>query len=432
MIRNSWLIFIGFLLGCQEEGDIGTDFFEGQSYVTSVIDTLTVKASTIVYDSFPTNRSGRLLIGQYIDEYVGSITTHGVFQVGPSPSINYFLDENSVRFDSLVLHISSDGYTYRNPAGSSISVEVRKLASDIEPEEDGLIYNTSFRELEALLTLPPLGASTFRTEDDRFDSLSIRLSDDLGEEMFERAQSSDEIYLFESEFLEFLKGFVISPTGDDTPILGIAESLELRLYYTDFSVQPNIIQQYLPFAVGSRTYFNTVLNNRKGTLYEKLTTLEEALPSELTENNFIMYGGANLAIRLEIPHLRNLLLENNDYLIAAATMEIPVVKDTYGDGLYLPETLESEFVNEDNEFNGNIITSEAKLTLDDEFQRDTKYEMDVLNFINTQLSISENNHNALVLKLPREEMNSSVIRAILGDQQKGLKVLIHTIASNNG
>ena len=419
------------LVGCQEEGDIGTDFFEGQSFATSVIDTLTVKASTIVYDSFPTDHSGRLLVGHYNDEYIGTVEAHGVFQVGPKTGINYYLDEQNSRFDSLVLHIASDDYFYRNPLDSRITVEVRKLASDIETAEDGNIYNTSFTELEGLLALPALGSYSFRTDEDRFDSLFIRLSNTLGQELFNKSTSADEAFISESEFLEFIKGFVISPASDDTPIIGIDENVELRLYYTDFSIPPNAVQRYLPFDVGSRTYFNTISNDRATTLYENLQTLNEPVASEMTDHNLVMYGGVNLAIRLEIPYLRNLLFENDQYLIAAATMEIPVIKNTYDQGFHLPESLESEFVNDDNEVNSNIITSSATLTLDEEFQRDTKYEMDVLNFINTQLGIIENNENALVLKLPDEEMNSSVVRAILGDQERGLKVLIHTIASNN-
>ncbi len=427
-----WPAYVAFfLVSCQEESVIGEDFFTGTSFATSVIDTITVEASTILYDSFQTSNLGRLLVGNYTDEITGQLTAHTIFQVGLNGTVSYNLEENSTRYDSLVLRFASDGFSYHNPEESKMSVEVRRLLTDIEFEEDGALYNTSFRDRDRFLEWAPIGTRTFRSAQERFDSLSVRLDDAFGEQLYNRAISGDESLTTDEEFLEFLKGFVLSPVGENTPFLGLSPDVELRLYYTDFSITPIVKSSYLPFSLGQRTYYNSITSDREGTAYQDLVTQEEPVSSRRTDDLMVMSGGAGLAVRVEFPYLKDLLLADQNYLIAAAVLEIPIIEDTYGQESYLPEQLESVFVDKDNFDNFNELTSNAILTLDGDFQRDTHYEMNVLNFINTQLALTENNENALVLRLPFPEMNTSVVRTIMGDQSRGMKLTIHTISDNN-
>jgi len=418
------------MLACQEGSVVGEDFFTDRTFETSIIDSVTIEASTIIYDSLPTGNLGRLMIGNYQDSILGLITAHTVFEVGLDNGVNYVLDEELTEYDSVGLWFQSDGFFYHNTEDSKSSVEVRQLTQDIaEDEEDGF-FNTSFRNIDSFLSNPTIGATTFRSSTDRFDSLFVRLDDGLGREIYNRAISNDEAFTSETEFREFIKGFLLSPVGD-VPFLGFNEDVQLRLYYRDFEFQPLILNREMTFSLGANTYYNRVTNDKEGTIFSDLQTLEEPLKSDDTNNHLIMQGGAGYAIRIELPYLRDFVLEDQNYLIAAATLEIPVIDNTYEEGSYLPETMESVFVDENNLDNVNVQMRDAILTLDGDFQRDTKYEVDILNFIETQLTIRENNENAIVLRMPYPEMNTSTVRAILGDQSEGMKVIIHTISNNN-
>ena len=84
-----------------ESFSIGGNFITSQSSVT-VVDTFSVKMSTVIFDSIPTSGSKNLLTGQYNDEYLGLSGATGYFQIDLPTSTTV---ENATIFDSVTLEI---------------------------------------------------------------------------------------------------------------------------------------------------------------------------------------------------------------------------------------------------------------------------------------------------------------------------------------
>lgn len=71
------------LVSCTKEpSEIGSNFFEGGSLILSEVDTITIKASTILFDSLATSDATRLLVGAHDDENLGFLSATSFFQVG--------------------------------------------------------------------------------------------------------------------------------------------------------------------------------------------------------------------------------------------------------------------------------------------------------------------------------------------------------------
>src|SRR5688572_7394181 len=77
------VLIVVLTVSCNEEpSEIGSDFFEGGTLITSETDTITMNVSTIMFDSLATNDATRLLVGRHDDESLGILSTASFFQMG--------------------------------------------------------------------------------------------------------------------------------------------------------------------------------------------------------------------------------------------------------------------------------------------------------------------------------------------------------------
>jgi hypothetical protein len=120
-----------------------------------------------------------------------------------------------------------------------------------------------------------------------------------------------------------------------------------------------------------------------------------------------------LQIRLEVPYIKSILRDDDKLIISSAILRFKPIHKTWLQNAILPTELSVYSVNAQNELlaaHGN-----AKFYKDEVLDRDSYYELDIASFIKTQLAITENNNNALLLRLTDGEA-SSVNRLCIGDQ----------------
>ena len=180
------LLFPLFLLftSCSSEDYNNSDFVAGNTFTDSnlrvvLIDTLSVEISTMKFDSIVTSESSRMLVGKYRDSIFGTIRTSSYMGLVPS---TYSIDSEAV-YDSIALYLKYDGYYY-NDTSQTNTIHVRQITKTLKPQEGDAFYNTA----TAQYSDEDLGTLTYLPQPTASDSLNLRLSDDLGLEMFAKLQ----------------------------------------------------------------------------------------------------------------------------------------------------------------------------------------------------------------------------------------------------
>jgi hypothetical protein len=402
-----WFVFTG----CNDQSEIGTDFLQEGSFSVLYTDTLSMKVSTVIFDSLATSGSGRLLIGKVDDPQLGIIRSSSYFQV--APTITAALDQN-ISYDYLALHLNYDHYSYYDTT-RALTLSAFEVDEDIEQEDDGKLYNNrSFKIKQVNGNAIPLGSVTFAPNPIRQDTLEIKLSDQLGEELLKLAIAGDTKVTTKREFLDFFKGILLTAENSaNACFLGFKPTASLRLYYIDNNLTPRD-QRYIDFPIGNNIYFNQIYSDRSATSLKNLATLEDRLSSSVSDNTTYLQAGVGLGIRVEIPHLRSILQFDKDLIISQAVIKIKPLNYSYDNSENTP--LSRAFsVYAVDKFNDLLKSYQSSLSLfnDELLDRDTHYAADITDFVKTQLRIVEKNENALLF-FPQSP-GSTVNRVYAGD-----------------
>lgn len=427
-LKTIYTIAVGLLLAasftsCNESQELGAGFFPDESFDVALVDTLSFAVSSVIYDSIPTRNSGRLLVGYHEDAKLGKISAATYFQVSFQNEGAYYLDKAHTFYDSITLVLTYDGYSYYD-TNQIQKFYVHEVLQTIEiPDEDTTLFNNT----EIAYNPTPLGERSFFARPGRKGTLEIRLANRLGAAIFDLAIEESEILSTVTKFQEYLKGLVITPDiAQSGAILGFSPTAELRVHYRDNSELP-VKQKTLVFPLNDGLYFNHIESNRSGVPLSKLQEFEIPLSSEQTGNEAFMQSGVGIAARIEIPYLKSMIELNNDFLISEAILEFYPTSYAGSANTPLPTTLTAYWVDEDNVPIASSFT--AVLQTDNEFDRDTYYQIDLTTFIKTQLAITENNRNAILLT-PSTDFRNGLNRIIIGDgkHKNKMKLKIYTIS----
>lgn len=409
------IFFLAIFARCNESQELGASFFPDESFNIALVDTLSLETSSIIYDSIPTRNTGRLLVGYHEDVKLGKIEAVTYIQIGFEDAKSYYLNKIHHFYDSITLVLNYDGYSFYDTSQLQ-TLYVHEVLEDIAiPDEDTSLFNTSTFKVSQT----PLGKQTFFPRPGKKGSLEIKLSDYLGQSIYNLAINESEFITTAAEFQEYLKGFAIfSDTTQSRAILGFSTNAELRLYYRDDSQLP-ASQKTLVFPLGSNTYFNHITSDRSNTILAPLQEFETPIPSQNTNNESFIQNGIGIATRIDIPYLRNMIEVNNDFLISKAVLQFYPTSNQSITNTPIPSSLTAYWVDEDNQAIGTTFT--AYLLSDNEFDRDTYYSMDITTFIKTQLSIAENNKNALLLT-PTSDFRNALSYLSIGNNNHKYKM----------
>ena len=403
------------LLACMEDPNtIDTDFFNDESFEITYVDTIELVTSTIQFDSLQTSRIGRILFGYAEDERLGKIKATSFFEVGLDST--YELNEDVAVYDSITLYLELDGYYYYDTLPEQVYTLYALMDELDYDDETGHLYNTTFSELspDSYLEREPLGSIKISPRPYRDDEVEFRISDTLGRELIQLAYEGSEILSSSIEFSEYLRGFALVPdTLQSNSIIGFSTNSQLRVYYEDQSAIPND-QKYLTFSINQEPYFSQITYDRSTTRLHELVTREEDLNSSATDNEAYMQAGAGLGIKIRIPHIRELIFASDDFFINNAVLTLRPINNSYGPGTPLPQNLIVYIIDEDNEIIGGL-ENRVVLFEDIVLDRETRYEINVTAFINSQLAIEEFNENALMILPPDSLFNGTVDRLSIGD-----------------
>lgn len=408
------VLYASLLSACSDENFTIGERFIDSSIRTVIIDTCSIRLSTVSIDSVVTSGKNSVLTGSYSDTTFGRTECVAFVPFTVPGSISP--PDAEIIFDSIDLMITLNG-TWLGDTMLYHSFGVH-LLDGVIPLPDGEKYYSTMsvpygNEPIALLTCKPKPLSG--------DTLSVRLPDQLGRELLEKIMDDDQEVLGSQErFMNYFHGLAVAPGADNKTVLGMAagdSSMLIRIHYHYSMLERTegmvTIQPYT-----DRCFYN-VATDRSGTPFSNLSGNE--LSSSMTGNMVLVQALAGSFVTIDFPYL-NKLLELGDYCtVTSASLIISPVRGTYSDEVPLPKDLSIYISNENDVTLGYITTysgdalQTGNLVVDDLFNIETYYSYDITSFLQEQISAIGIYRRKLQLIVPEASQAVTMHTLVAGD-----------------
>lgn len=434
-MRNCYVILAFLLLLSSCSNDPGALGLSNSTFTSDygvvVLDTMTVAVSTVLLDSIPTSGTGSLLVGGYSDNKLGRLQAEGYVQIGMGSA--WEPPANAI-FDSLVLIANYSGYWYGDTTQAQ-TLEVRRVTQAfkayslpqfwINEGQYSVLYteNSKFNSSAMSFDVSALGTRSLRIRPNSSDSLTIRLSDFLGQQILQLAKDQAGTVTESDRFLEFFKGIAINNvTVSPSCVVGFnTENLKIRLYYRQYSDEA-LTRKYhdFPFNAGLFNY-SKIDADRSGTVLENLKGQNDQLFAAASGNESFVQSGTGLVTKITFPYITKLLTTSEVLLVNQAQLIIEPVKDSYSDSYPLPANLTLYHTNKTNlpisRVTANYNSSEyqsAYISFDEEFDTSTGYNFMLTEYVTQLLATEGNTEAGLLIMPPADEINSTVNKITFG------------------
>ncbi len=381
------IVIVGLVLlfSCQDKDilmSLGDNYLNSQTTI-ALVDTISVNLSTFNIDSIATSGTSYVLAGSYTDNYFGTMSSSGYFQVEMP---NSAVDDEEV-FDSLVLFLPHSGISYGDTLKPQ-TINIHRVTEDIEEADDeSYIFNTTTFAYDA----DPVGSITVKPKPNFHDNIEIRLDDDLGKEFLKYLIDDEDQLDGTSDFLDFFHGFVAVPGSENNSLLAFAADTSLKaVLYTHLIQEYKVEKSYTFSFTTTLNHSNHITADQTGTGLEQLTTQKEAISSSLLGNKAYIQGGMGIAMRADFLNISKVLEEERKNILFKAELVLRPVKSSenlvalpkdlvlYTTNKY--NALESQLTDSD----GNAVT--ATLNYDEFYNDDTYYSFDITDHIYQELS----------------------------------------------
>ncbi|SDL01657.1 protein of unknown function [Catalinimonas alkaloidigena] len=347
MKQFSLLLLSGVLLwasACQEADTLAVDEdeFAQDWYEIFHTDSISFYTSTVMLDSQPTDQSGRLLAGQYLDEQIGASKVWSYFQLTASTSELSNLTEGTWYFDSLTFSLMATyawGDTVQ-PQSLGIYTLSEAISEETHYTPDSAALGTQIGEVYGR---PKLG-----------NLRSMRLDDAFGQALFAAIVQKE--VTDNEEFTDYLPGLALVPTDANRAIIGFADTSAVMQLHCHRSWQERETAQ-LSFSLSSDgTYYYRLAANRDGSFLEGLQP-GDSVSSAQTGNTTFLQAAGGLALRVDFPTLHT-LQDDGGVVVQKAVLRLPVVAPTSS----VPSaTLACYLASATNKIRGTVTTDSGVL-----------------------------------------------------------------------
>jgi hypothetical protein len=412
------------IVSCDSDIDTGT-FVVGSDYLeinnnVILVDTMTVDVSTIQLDSLVTSSKYRITVGSYDDPVFGKVQANSYFQLsGSSYTINASSSDTeggNYVFDSIRMVMKLDKYYYGDTTQVH-SFSIHRLQQKVKTSlEDNTFHNDSSLSYDS----ESLGTISFKPKPNSQDSVSVVLSNDFGNALFQKLKSKD--ITNSDEFIEYFKGFVIkTSTSNSSNVIGFDLSSELRLYYSKYlSQSENSLVVSFGIYDGAKQFNNFSLD-KTGTLIENLPNSKSKLSSVNTSNKGFIQSGTGIACRVDFPNIKQLKRLYDNGAIIEAQFTIKPVTGTYSSKYPLADSLEVYVCDNLNRIKRRLTSSTGSSVYavlnntSDEFNEEKGYKLSLTTFLQSELVKLSDAKSSLIFVLP--SLSKGVNRLVLADQK---------------
>lgn len=338
-IRYILFSFIAILLFTQSScnKDFGISLGNpNEDLGVTLLDSLTIRTSTVQLEYVPTSNTGSLLVGKVNQAEIGSTIASSYFRVAFASFANDIPADAVFDSVNLVLTPNPAKY-YLGDTTQSQTIYVHRVNETIEtktiPSVSGIntipIYVTGpaiFTDQKFDYDATALGALTFSPRVNTIDSLNIRLEDSFGEDIFNMINAADPIVSNNDRFQQYLKGLVLVPDDANSALVGLNDTVYLDLNYSYMGSDGFTKTGKKTITTGSSAYqYNHIDYDRSGTAFATLDGANWELPSSSTNGDVFLQAGTGVVAKLEFPSLGQFLNEPN-----MAVNKIELVIETTG------------------------------------------------------------------------------------------------------
>ncbi len=409
-------LFCWGIVSCNNtESDIGSSFFKSHAGAVTT-DTLTVQVQTVYLDSVATNGSGIILLGAHEDSLSGNKKASSYMQLGAPEDQSI---ETTAIYDSLCFVLKPNQYAIGDTT-KTFSFSVYPLQELIDPYENQTsLYNTSSFSSDATA----IGEWSGRIYPTRTNKISVRLSDNFGLQLFSAIVNHSERLSTDDLFsLHFLKGILLKGKNNKA-IFGFSaneSSAFMRLYYHQKGDAKTVA--YTDFKLtNSNLQFNHIDNDLSGTPFAALNSKNKTINAKTSNGISIMQPLSNLAIRLDFPHLQNLLHLSPYVKIVGGTILIYPESSTYSAANPLPSdlalckitdyyTVLDSLTNSSGVAYGNLVT--------DYGYKESYYSYLLTNYITNEINKTNNNNKTKLLLVTPSPAYNTTFQQIVVDPSK--------------
>ncbi|KIC63493.1 DUF4270 family protein [Chryseobacterium taiwanense] len=419
------------LFSCEDESntyEVGSSWTSAQSKMV-MIDTLTMKMSTIMMDSVVTSGKSVMMIGNIKDQTFGKVTSSSLFEL--TPSSYGITSPSSAVFDSIVMYLTNTNFYYGDTL-KSFKLNAYPMQDRIKLN-NGYLYNKSNFNYSST----SVGSAEFYPRPGTDSSyVKMRLDQSYGLSIFNTLKNND--VTTQENFLNFFKGLALVPSSDNNAMMRfgmngsymvqINKSTKekvtntVRLYYHTTSQNGTELVKYTLDLGPSSTYsYNKIGHDFSGSELANLTP-KNPIPSQNLGNKTYLMAGIGVYTKVEVPYLKSLKNLFENYKVIDATLSLSPVAGYYSTSFYNPPALYYYWGDKLNHIVGTYTQSDgsseitASLSNTSEFQNEHSYDFSFKTYVNTILSESaDSNYNTLIYPSSYTDVLSG--KAVLGDQK---------------
>jgi hypothetical protein len=290
-----------------------------------LIDTLTVRSTTVLRDSVPSSNSAYLFVGQFTDQLLGKLTARSAFRLGLTGA---FAPDPTAVFDSITLVLKPDNYRYGDTTKTQSLVEVRRLYTGISSTQ----YSYTSRRLTKMgydtvniLNYSPslkLNQAPRGRARPNITTLRLPLDPAFGQTLLTKGKAGQ--LSTQDDLDAYLPGLVITPANDDEGAIirlsATASDAVLHLYYHVPTDPTTVITTDFSLASGARHFFQVTADRKIAGINHIPDKSLGFTPSLATGERTIIEGALGLQTRLEFPHLTDLRQFGTNLTITNAQM----------------------------------------------------------------------------------------------------------------
>ncbi len=431
-------ITIVFLASCKKTDiNFGSQYLDnGQTGIVK-LETIQPQLSTVYVDSFVTAASGSALIGGYTDSYMGKIAASSYFEIAPPTGIKF----TNPSYDSIILVVKLNK-SYYGDTSAAVGLNVYQLSENIITKGQSTnFYNTTSFARQS----NPLGKKSVLLWPHAIDTISIRLDDNLGRDLFAKLQSNNGNLANSTNFINYFKGLYLNADPSSKVVFGCKDSVEMRICYHEPSSDDGRRTAVFPLTNNAHQ-FNSITIDRTGTILGNagFGPAKRQIASTATKNMaFTQYITGSMA-KITFPDLPNLFAIPRFSRILNAQLIVRPVKGSFSGTVYdsLPGQLRLAVTDINNQLgsnltmviNGSAITQTGSLVIDESSNNGTDYRYDVTAYLQNQLSAKSDiarNNNGLLLLPPAPKYTTTFNRLIMNDAtliQNQLQLVIYYLA----
>ena len=408
------LLYVALMTACSSEGfNMGGKFLD-TDIRTVIIDTCSIRMSTVSIDSVVTSGKNSIIAGSYSDKTSGrtECTAYVAFDVPATQDP----PDAEIKFDSIALVMSLNGVWTGDTTIYQL-FNIYPLDEVITLPDDEEFYSTD----QVSRGSDPIASFSLKPHPLEGEAISVRLPDSLGTSILQKIMSYDEVTLgSQDRFMAYLKGFAVTAGDQNNNILGVNvsdTSMCIRIYY-HYSTE-NRNEKVISITPLEERCFYGVTTDRDDTPFEGLKGHE--LPSSGTENMVLVQALTASYVKIEFPYLNNLLELGDFCTVISAALIIYPVKGTYSNAVPLPSGL-SLYVSDEDDVAVSAITSYSgdalqtgDLVVDNLYNIETYYSYNITTFLTDQLGAIGINRRNLQLIVPEDKLASSFNTLVAGD-----------------